>query len=330
MIFLSVIIVYVIVQWWGSSTPFHRDYWFHDWHNRMKDVEFLNQKTGLVFAATVLGPALLLSGVIAVVGSVANWLLIFVFVPVLLYSLGRGEFSEPVTDYVFAWNEKNWDKALENYFLMKQFPIGYDEDFFQENSFENNPDVENNGEEETNIDKNSAEDDYFDDDVEIDEEDIFTEGDWTSLNHAMLKALAYKGFERIFAVMFWFVLIGPVGALIYRLVSLFAQKDDSEEGEQARRWLWLIEWPAVRLLGITFALTGSFVGCIKAWQEKLLCAKSTTSQVLEHYINGALDIDESVQLEDVLTQREFKEIVSLYSRTLIFWVCLLAVLTLAL
>ncbi|MGI1678424.1 MAG: regulatory signaling modulator protein AmpE [Cellvibrionaceae bacterium] len=293
MIFLSVIIVFLIVQWWGSSTPFHNDQWFSDWHDRMRKVEFLKKHEGLVFAATVLGPALLLLGIIGVVGSVANWLLIIVFVPVLLYSLGRGEFTEPANDYLFAWNEKDWEKALEKYFLINQYSAG------------------------KNVDDSGI----------IEEEVAFEYGDWSSLNHEMLKSVIYKGFERLFAVLFWFVILGPVGALIYRLVSLFTFLEESEEHVQARRWLWLLEWPAVRVLGITFALTGSFVGCIKAWQEKLLCAESTTAQVLEHYVDGALDIDESIQLEDVLTQREFKEIISLYSRTLIFWVCVLAVLT---
>ncbi|MGH1469791.1 MAG: regulatory signaling modulator protein AmpE [Cellvibrionaceae bacterium] len=303
MIFLSVIIVFLIVQWWGSSTPFHSDQWFRDWHSRMDEVTFLKKNEGLVFAASILGPVLLLLGIIAIVGSVANWLLIIIFVPVLLYSLGRGEFTEPANDYLFAWNEKNWEKALENYFLINQFLVSETQD---------SGDV---SEQRVNAEEPIVED--------ID----FEYGDWVSLNHAMLKSIIYKGFESLFAVLFWFILLGPVGALIYRLVSLFTLQVTNEEQVQAKRWLWLLEWPAVRILGATFALTGSFVGCIKSWQEKLLCAESTTTQVLEHYVNGALDIDESVQLIDVLTQREFKEIISLYSRTLIFWVCLLAVLT---
>ncbi len=288
MIFLSVIIVFVLVQWWGLNSPFHNDRWFRDWHDRMKHVEFLTRYQGLVFAATVLGPVILLVAIIAVVGGIAHWLLILVFVPVLLYSIGRGEFAEPTNDYLFAWNSKDWEKALENYILINRFSNEVDESS-------------------VNVD--------------------FEYGDWTSLNHAMLKSVAYKGFEKFVTVFFWFVLIGPIGPLIYRLVSLFITHEETEEHEQARRWLWLLEWPAVRVLGLTFALTGSFVGCIRAWQEKLLCAQSTTQQVLEHYIHGALDVDEAVALEDAITESEFKAVLSLYKRTIIFWICVLAILT---
>jgi AmpE protein len=54
------------------------------------------------------------------------------------------------------------------------------------------------------------------------------------------------------------LILGPIGALMYRLVFLANQKDS--ENELVDRWLWLLEWPVARVVGISFALTGNFSG----------------------------------------------------------------------
>lgn len=150
-------------------------------------------------------------------------------------------------------------------------------------------------------------------------------GDWPQLHQRMLEAAAYQGFERLFAVLFWFVLLGPGGALLYRLSFLYAQA----HGERvARRWLWALEWLPVRLLGVSFAVTGNFVGCVNRWKRHVLNLASTSGNVLRETVLGALSVDDEIMQSCDCTQREINALKRLYTRTLWFWITCLAIGTL--
>jgi len=150
-------------------------------------------------------------------------------------------------------------------------------------------------------------------------------GDWPQLHQRMLEATAYQGFERLFAVLFWFVLFGPAGALLYRLSFLYAQLHPEEP---VRRWLWALEWLPVRLLGVSFAITGNFVGCVNRWKVYVFCLASTSRSVLRETVLGALSVDDELMQSCDCTQREIAALKRLYTRTLWFWVTCLAVWTL--
>lgn len=149
--------------------------------------------------------------------------------------------------------------------------------------------------------------------------------DWPQLHQRMLEATAYQGFERLFAVLFWFVLFGPAGALLYRLSFLYAQMHPEE---RVRRWLWALEWLPVRLLGVSFAITGNFVGCVNRWKVYVFCLASTSRSVLRETVLGALSVDDELMQSCDCTQREINALKRLYTRTLWFWVTCLAVWTL--
>lgn len=80
--------------------------------------------------------------------------------------------------------------------------------------------------------------------------------DFQALQWAVEKRLCYEGYQRWFAVVFWFLLLGPAGGLAYRLLQWFRREVD---GEVARRALYLLDWVPVQLLALAFALAGDFV-----------------------------------------------------------------------
>lgn len=77
------------------------------------------------------------------------------------------------------------------------------------------------------------------------------------LHQHLQASLYYDGFQRWFAVVFWFVLLGPVAALGYRLLQLY--RDASGDEGPAPVLLFLLDWLPVRLLLATFAIAGDFV-----------------------------------------------------------------------
>lgn len=148
--------------------------------------------------------------------------------------------------------------------------------------------------------------------------------DWPALHGAFLSLACYKGFERLFAVLFWFAVLGPSAALGYRLCQVLAQ----QRGGQFSRLLWYLEWPAARALGFSFAFTGNFVGCWLRWRQYLGCVKSSTAFVIEQSVLGALSVDNATAPTCAVTRRELTAMQQLLERSLWFWLVVLAVLTL--
>lgn len=81
--------------------------------------------------------------------------------------------------------------------------------------------------------------------------------DALALHQEIQLALPYEGYQRWFAVVFYFLLLGPAAALAYRLLHM-ACKDDT--ADMARQCLVVADWLPARLLALTFALAGDFVG----------------------------------------------------------------------
>lgn len=159
-------------------------------------------------------------------------------------------------------------------------------------------------------------------------EDLPVQDDWRDLDERMNRAIAYRGFERTFAVLFWFVLLGPAGALLYRLTTLYRMGEDQElpAQEEAGRFLWYLEWPAARVLGLSFALTGNFASCAHALRNHFWSGDETTAESLEHFVRGALQVGEE-PLPSTDVEVKPSAILSLLGRTLIFWISVLALIT---
>ncbi|MBB3048033.1 AmpE protein [Litorivivens lipolytica] len=82
----------------------------------------------------------------------------------------------------------------------------------------------------------------------------------SELHAQVRKAVFYQGFERWFAVVFWFVLLGPAAALAYRLFRLLGSRPETTTEEQVLldQGVQFLEWLPARLLAFTFAVVGDF------------------------------------------------------------------------
>ncbi len=94
---------------------------------------------------------------------------------------------------------------------------------------------------------------------------------------AMVEAVFGSALRRWFGVLFWFVLLGASGAVLYRLVQLAADGEKTEGGiaerlpastrEGARELLALLDWPVAQLMTLSLALVGNFDTVIGAWKD---------------------------------------------------------------
>lgn len=71
-----------------------------------------------------------------------------------------------------------------------------------------------------------------------------------------LQRLSYAGYSRWFAPLFFFLLGGPVAAVLYRVVVILAAADRDSVYQRCLGW---IDWAPARLLALSFALTGDFI-----------------------------------------------------------------------
>ena len=150
-----------------------------------------------------------------------------------------------------------------------------------------------------------------------------------------LKArLAYSYFERHLAVVFWFLVAGAPLALLYRLSVLYQQRVRSGERPQlpASRWLWLMEWLPLRIVGFTLALVGHFQTALGTWRELLLSGWSS-QRVLLAVVNAAMSparVDAGGAATDSPDDGEtigqvVKEVEGLFYSAIVCWLILISV-----
>ena len=85
----------------------------------------------------------------------------------------------------------------------------------------------------------------------------------------LIESILLQSNRRIFAVLFWFIVLGPVGALLYRLVSELQKqggKTDNGYSVSVNDLYAILNWPSSRLLVAGFALAGSLVHVFEEWR----------------------------------------------------------------
>jgi adenosylcobinamide-phosphate synthase len=77
--------------------------------------------------------------------------------------------------------------------------------------------------------------------------------------------------RHVFGVLLWYLLLpGPAGAILYRLAAYFASRwrDTGAFGRFANRAFHILEWPAVRLTAAAFAVVGDFEDAVYCWRTQ--------------------------------------------------------------
>ncbi|MET0067642.1 MAG: regulatory signaling modulator protein AmpE [Candidatus Thiodiazotropha sp.] len=77
--------------------------------------------------------------------------------------------------------------------------------------------------------------------------------------------------RRIFAVLFWFILLGPLGAALYRLASWLPRSDQSAQSIDYRlnalQLVYILDWLPARVTAFCYAVAGSFEDALYGWRS---------------------------------------------------------------
>lgn len=151
-------------------------------------------------------------------------------------------------------------------------------------------------------------------------------------------AIFVQAANRIFGVVFWFVVLGPVGAWLFRVNDLLRRRaafESLRDPELAERVAPAIEtvyaflkWVPVRLAALGYALTGSFDDAWNAWRGFLPAAglrlHRTNDLILaavgKAAMTGSLD-------EPSNSSAAARNAMRLVTRTVVLWMTLIALMT---
>jgi len=111
----------------------------------------------------------------------------------------------------------------------------------------------------------------------------------TAFHQTFVRAIFLASHQRIFAVLFWFVLLGPVGAVLYRLIESVSSQmlTGAKLAGQMKEWL---DWLPVRAEAFLFALGGHFTAVFACWKRDVLKGPSHNEQFLADCGVAALDV----------------------------------------
>ena len=143
----------------------------------------------------------------------------------------------------------------------------------------------------------------------------------------------YGVFQSIYPALFWFLLIGPAGALAYGLSRTYLKNIDAADPQRklVETVMYWMEWLPARLTGFIFALLGNFGRCFEAWVAGLLDVDESHPGLLASLLGLAIDAadyDDAQTLPTfvALAEQDLQTSRDLLERTLFGWLGLAAIL----
>lgn len=134
--------------------------------------------------------------------------------------------------------------------------------------------------------------------------------------------------KRYFGVIAWFIFLGPLGALFYRLSHLYrdhcAQQEFDEHLPLMDQLIHWVEWIPARLTSLLFLLTGDFVNGFYRIKDYLSDADADNDQLISATGIAALGLEIGVSEGDV---EENHLTMQMVQRTVIVYVVVAALMT---
>ncbi len=148
--------------------------------------------------------------------------------------------------------------------------------------------------------------------------------------------------RRWFGPLFWFVVLGPVGALLYRLADLVAHDDNgvvpAEQQAVVQRLQAILDWPVAALIALGTAIATDFDSVLQAWRRRVAQAGGvfTFDALLVPVVVAAgvrADLEEEGADGEGLGYPEadavLRDALNIVWRVLIVWMAILALVALA-
>jgi AmpE protein len=143
------------------------------------------------------------------------------------------------------------------------------------------------------------------------------------------QTLVWFNFRYYCAVLFWFVCLGPAGAVLYCMVRESADDSDHSISElfsenQLNKTLHILDWLPARVCTAGYLLIGDFTKSAGIWLSYLLDFTSSAKSLVSKIANAA----ESIDVVDCSNTTEPASMLKLAKRNILFFLAMVALLTL--
>lgn len=124
---------------------------------------------------------------------------------------------------------------------------------------------------------------------------ITAANDPNSMHREFLNNIFLAANVRVFALAFWFAILGPMGAVMYRLVTLFTSDDNGADiSHSANEIQNYLDWPTARLLSLLFTLGGKYSQVFAIWVKRAFLGPENNNPLLIECGSAALGYQEAI------------------------------------
>ena len=157
-------------------------------------------------------------------------------------------------------------------------------------------------------------------------------GSPTEATRRVKEGLVVEANSRLFGILLWFMVLGPVGAVLFRLsceLKNHTRQTESGYAAAAHDLYRIMIWLPARLVVLGFALAGSFVDTVSMWKSFADIWRIDSEALLVESGLGAISHEPHTEEEQGAPDLEgVAQIMALIKRTLLVWLAALALLTL--
>lgn len=155
--------------------------------------------------------------------------------------------------------------------------------------------------------------------------------DQTQVDKVLVTTIFEQANERLFTVIFWFAILGPAGAVLYRMIVWLRQAAEQADSPYANLATsaqfiqQILEWAPARLTALCYAVVGSFFHTIGFWLDNLFMGVSANQKILSECGRITLQLEPNAEVKP----ENVKEALVIIDYTLIVYVALVALFTVA-